>query len=235
MRVRHGFVGRSMPTSLALKISLFVMVIATAVAIATGSFAVRETSVEGRRALLREGRELAERIAQSNRYAIFTGDRAALRPALEALRANPQAAYARIRDAAGETLVSEVFREGLSIPPATLDESVRAGAVRVTELADRSGRVRYLDTLLPIRSVSDSGQGDLLANLAPGSQVPRVVGYLQLGLSADRSHGQARALMRSLLLFGVGLAAAACAATYFLSGWLSPYEMQLPGQGHRRA
>jgi HAMP domain-containing protein len=93
--------------------------------------------------------------------------------------------------------------------------------VRVSELADRQGRVRYLDTLLPIRSVSEKGRAELLSTLASGSQVPRVVGYLQLGLSADRSQAQAPTLVRSLLLFGGVLAAAACAVTYFLAGWLT--------------
>ncbi len=221
MRVRPRYVGQSMRISLSLKFGLVAVAVMAAAVIAMGGFAVRETSVEGRRTLLREGRELAERIAQRNLYAIYTGDRAALRPALEALRANPQAAYVRIRDAGGATLVAEVFREGLAIPRAPIDESVRAGAVRVSELTDQHGRVRYLDTLLPIRSVSESGQEEILSKLPPGSRVPRVVGYLQLGLSAERAQVQAQAMLRSVAVFGGGFALASCAAIFFVAGRLT--------------
>jgi signal transduction histidine kinase/DNA-binding response OmpR family regulator len=126
-------------------------------------------------------------------------------------------AYARILRTDGSTLAGEVMLKGLSPPAPPARERLRAGKGQLTELTDPRNGARYVDLLVPVRSVSVRGGSDLLTGLDPGTQLPRVVGFVQLGLSTQRIQEQVGAFRHSVLALGGLLALAVWGAGTWVS------------------
>ncbi len=192
-----------MQASLSAKMSLVIGVLTGLSTIAMGGFLVHEMARDKERALTQSGVELARTIAEAGRQAAYTGNREQARILLAAVAANPDVAYARILGADGTTLASDVMRKGLVPPPPPSQKLIRSGTTaRRTELTDPRDGARYVDLLVPIPSVTRHGGGELLAELRPGSQLPRVVGFVQLGLARQRVEEQVAALWQSAAAFG---------------------------------
>ena len=202
---------------LGTKFNLVCGLLITITAIAMGGFSVRQASVESQRALVQRGGEITEMVAHHSRHPIFTERREELREILAGLRAHPEVAYARIISAEGTTLASKIFRQELRVPEFAMGERIRAGAIHTTEFTDPSSGVRYVDILTPVEAVSKTGSRRLLAELQPGSQLPRVVGYLQLGLGNERASDQLAAFVSSTIAFGGVLGLAACVVSLLIS------------------
>jgi signal transduction histidine kinase/CheY-like chemotaxis protein len=209
----RGLIRASLGTKFNLVVSLMIAI----TTIAMGGFLVRQASIADHRALARGGHEIAEMVAHQSRYPIYTERREELREILAGLRAHPDVAYARIISAKGATLASKVFRQDLPVPESAIDERIRAGATHDSEFTDPSSGVRYLDILMPVESVSETGGRRLLAELPPGSQLPRVVGYLQLGIGDERARGELTGFSYSTIAFGSALALLASAAGFLIS------------------
>jgi len=173
-----------MHLSLASKINL---VIGALTALTTGVLGVLLFDVVSdvkQAALLQRGTEIAEIIGDSSRHAAYTGNREQARDALAGIAARPNVAYARILAADGTTLAARVLQKGMALPqpyaPAKLRE--RKPHVHVMEFSGPDSDAHYLDLLVPILSDTPLGRASLLAQLPPGSQLPRVLGFVQLGL-----------------------------------------------------
>ena len=203
--------------SLGAKFDLVVGLMIAITTIAMGAFFLRQASDADHRSLKREGREIGAMVAHQSRYPIYTESREELREILAGLSAHPDVAYARIISAKGATLASKVFRQELAVPKIAMDDRIRAGAIQYSEFANPSSGVRYLDILIPVESVSETGGRRLLEELPPGSQLPRVVGYLQLGLGDERARNALAAFSYSTVAFGSVLALLASAAGFLVS------------------
>jgi signal transduction histidine kinase/CheY-like chemotaxis protein/HPt (histidine-containing phosphotransfer) domain-containing protein len=175
-----------MRISLAAKFHLVVVALVAIAAIGIGALVVRQASIEGHEALAQQGRELAEWVARSSRRAVLMESADELRPLLEGLSANPDVAYVRLMGADGVELTRAVLREGLPVPDPMRDERARSGATRIRRIEARPGHGRHLDIVAPVQSVPDGAGSDLFRELPPGSHLPRVIGYLQLGLRDER-------------------------------------------------
>jgi signal transduction histidine kinase/DNA-binding response OmpR family regulator len=195
--------------SLAAKFNLVFIALFAANSLAIGGFVSQALFDADRDAAIRFGRVHAEAIARRVEDAIHRGDDAALEAILGRLRDVPDAAYVEILDARGEVLASEHFRRGFDVPPFRPDARARSGAPRLTELTDSSDGGIVSDLLLPLAS-----SAELLARLEPGAQVPRVIGYLRLGLDDHWAQERTRefavtasGLAALLALAGVALTA----------------------------
>jgi signal transduction histidine kinase/CheY-like chemotaxis protein len=195
-------------TSLAAKHSLVIGALVTITTIAMGVFVVREASRSKHRALLRHGVEFAAIVGDRSREPIYAGDREQLQSSLAGLAAAPVVAYARILGAEGEILASRVMREGIVLPKPNRPDPRAAAGPRYAGFRDRERGVRYLDVLVPVRAVTRRGDGDLIERLSPGTQLPQVLGFVQIGLGTQRLDEEIAALERAAMVFGGLLAAA---------------------------
>jgi two-component system sensor histidine kinase/response regulator len=190
----------AMHISLSAKINLVIGVLTAIATMAMGVVLVYETSSDKNRALAQAGAELAGIIAESGRGSIYAGDRDAARNLLRGLAVHPDVAYARILDADGASLAGESMRKGLSLPRAPAQEKLPSASTRYTELTHPQDGARYIDLLVPVRSVSNRGGANPIPGLSPGSQIPRVVGFIEIGLSTQRVQGEIAAYWRSVAL-----------------------------------
>jgi two-component system sensor histidine kinase/response regulator len=206
-----------MKTSLAAKFNVVAGVLTAVTAIGMGGVLVHQVSVDKRRGLVQSGAEIANMIGETGRDAIYAGSREEAERLLTGLGVTPDVVYARILRADGSTLAGEVMRKGLVLPAPPGRERIAARKRRLTELTDPRDGTRYLDLLVPIRSVPARGGSKLLTQLDPGAQLPRVIGFVQLGLSTQRIQEQLGAFWRSVLTFGFLLAVAVWAAGTWIS------------------
>jgi signal transduction histidine kinase/DNA-binding response OmpR family regulator len=205
----------------ALKFNLWVISLVVLTAAATTGFLVRDTFVTEQEELLAHGREVAELLTRNGLRAIHTGDRARLRPILDGLSAHPEVVYARILNADGVQLAGRMLREGFPPPELALAERGAAGHRSVARLVDASGAEPYVDLLVPVRSVGDRGAAELLRSLPPGTELPQVLGYVQLGLSERALRTDLELLARKGAVFAALLVAGATLLTLFVTDRLT--------------
>ncbi len=191
-----------MQLSLSSKFNLVIGILTALTTTAIGGLLVYETSQDKNRSLVQRGAELGEMLAESGRRAIYSGDRDAARQLLLGLAAHPDVAYARVLGADGISLADRTLRKGLTLPPPPARERLPSEGARYTELTNPRDGARYVDLLVPVRSVSSRGGASLISEMNAGSQLPRVVGFVQLGLSKQRVQAEIGSYWRSVTLFG---------------------------------
>ena len=198
-----------MRISLAFKFDvLAVTLIATAV-IGVGTLLLRESATTHDQDLVARGQEIAAALAERSRTAIHTNDRDAIDAMLADLESFSELAYVRVLDDQASVLASRVRDDGRPLPEPSLVDQVRAGAAHISWHQDEEGE-RCLDLLVPVAAVSTGGRSALLADLEDGARLPRIVGYLQLGLDDARIRSHLDSLLGSTVLFGVLVSAFVC-------------------------
>ncbi len=191
-----------MQVSLSGKFNLVTGVLTAFTTVAMGGLLIYEASDEKNRALVRRGVEVAEMIAESGRRAVYSGDGEAAHDLLVGLAAHPDVAYARILAADGTALAGQTLRKDLALPPLPAKRRLRPDGAHYTELTNPRDGARYVDLLVPVRSVSSRGGTNLISELSPGSKLPRVVGFVELGLARQRVQAELAAYSRSVTLLG---------------------------------
>ena len=178
-------------------------------------------ALEERGDLVRRGRDLAEMFALTRQRAIYEGRADELARAAEALVAHPDVLYARVLDADGRPLASRTRVEGFQIPEPVRDEASNTGATRAVERSAPGGDGAYVDLLVPAPSLAERGSDELLRTLPPGTTLPRVVGYVQVGLSVDPARARFVRFLEVTLLPLLLLVAAACGGVLLVSAHLT--------------
>ncbi len=199
--------------SISVKFTLAVLCTVLTISVATTAVVAWQIDATEREALLTQGTELAAMVAQRARYGIFTENRDELQRSLEGIAANPDISYIRILDPQGAPLAGQILYDGAVIPEVAGDEALRSGTARSARYADPSGGAPQLDLLVPVESLTQGGSAKLLRELPAGAQLPRVIGYVQLGLSEARLRARVRDL---LLLTAVFSALATIVGTFVL-------------------
>jgi len=208
---------RAIRFSLAAKFNLiFISLLAVTVLGVGGLLAWRGFSAD-REALAREGFDLASMFAWNSQYAIFSRDVDELQRIVDRLGSNPDVDYARILDAHGVALAQAIRRPGVAVPVVPSGETVRSGAVSISEIGDSPGAERVIDVQLPVRSAPEGEAGSLLGVLEPGAHVPRVIGYLQLGISDRRMRARLGDFFVTTAFITLALALAGSIATLVAS------------------
>jgi signal transduction histidine kinase/CheY-like chemotaxis protein/HPt (histidine-containing phosphotransfer) domain-containing protein len=169
-----------MQLGLAAKFNLLFVSLIVTTTVGICSFTLLRSLQAERQSFVERSLDLARGIAESSQHSIYRKDSKELHRTLDLLGTARGAAYVRVLDAQGAILGSRKRRGSeLAIPPARLDEPLRAGTPRVRELGDDS---RYVDLVVPVPSLPAPTGGNLLPQLRSGARVPRMIGYLQLGL-----------------------------------------------------
>jgi signal transduction histidine kinase/DNA-binding response OmpR family regulator len=209
----------SIQIGLVAKLNAVTIVLVACAATGVGAFALRQAAQAERHALVREGRELGDVVAQSLRRGIYTGDSGELQPILRTLVTHPGLVYARVLDPGNRALATRVVTSG-PVPQAPPQRVLSGRLTReIIELQLESG-VSVLDLLVPVRSLPESG-GDLLLEAPAGARIPRTLGYLQLGLSTGSTRARLDRLFESTMLVALGIVLAAAGLSYLTSRWLA--------------
>jgi signal transduction histidine kinase/CheY-like chemotaxis protein/HPt (histidine-containing phosphotransfer) domain-containing protein len=208
---------RAIRFSLAAKFNLIFISLLAVTVLAVGGLLAWRGFTADRQALARQGFELASMFAWNSQYAIFSRDVDELQRIVDRLGSNPDVDYARILDARGNALAQAIRRPGVRVPVVPAGQTVRSGAVSISEVPDSGDGGRRVDVQLPVRSAPEGGAGSLLGLLEPGAQVPRVVGYLQLGVSDRRMRARLGDFFATTAVITLALALAGSVATLLLS------------------
>ena len=194
--------GRSMQLSLSSKISLTIGALTAITVAALGILLFDFVRDDKERAFVQRSAEIAETIADSAARAAYTGNREEALAVLASRRDRTDIAYARILAADGTTLAARIVHEEMSLPPSYSEETIRRGTTHFSEYSDLTANTRYLDVLVPIRSDVSHGRADLMAELQPGTQLPRIIGFVQLGIGKYRIEQELNALLQSIATIG---------------------------------
>lgn len=169
---------------------------------------------------VQRGLELATMFASGSARAIYETDDAALDGIVARLARHPDVRYARILGADGR-VIAEHAVPGATPPTAPRDASVAGGtpsAVRLpsgNEAAGTPAGTRVVDVQVPVAAFEPRGTpGELATAVAPGTSLPRIVGFVQVGLDDGRSAALLSSIVRRgvLVSLGVGLGGTLLAA-----------------------
>jgi signal transduction histidine kinase/CheY-like chemotaxis protein/HPt (histidine-containing phosphotransfer) domain-containing protein len=199
---------RRMNSSLSTKINIVIGALTALTAAAVGIVLFNLVRQDLSSQLTLRGAEIAEIIGDSVARAAYTENPDEARAALASLSALPDVAYARILGANGTTLAARIVRKDMTLPARYPAGELADGVLRVTEFSDPENDARYVDLLVPIRSDTPRGQASLMAELGPGTQLPRIVGFVQLGIAKDRLERDLTTLWHTIAVVSclVGLA-----------------------------
>jgi signal transduction histidine kinase/CheY-like chemotaxis protein len=191
-----------------LQFGLVAIALVGATAVGVAGFVALQRVEDDRAALLRQAGELAQLVAQSSPYAVYTENAADLEPILSALEANPAFAYVGIRLADGRLLTS---RGALPAP---------AAEARRPAHHTHRGEVHVRVPIL-------ASGGDAL--LLEGSGAPSAIGSVQLGLSELPSRMLLLASLGRVALVSALLAAAGIALALFAASRITGPLRRLAG------
>ncbi|MBW2496449.1 MAG: HAMP domain-containing protein, partial [Deltaproteobacteria bacterium] len=184
--------------SLAAKFNIYFVSLLCVTVVGVGGWLSWQVEIWEREALARRGFELVEMFARGMPVALYDRDGETLDAIVARLAHHPDVVYARVLDADGE-LVSERLLPGSMPPVVPRDAQVAAGAATSVRLPGHEGeeaRVGVVDFQLPIRALARGDAAALAARLEPGAQLPRVLGFLQVGMSESRQNEMLYAKIR---------------------------------------
>ena len=181
-------------SSLAAKFNLVFVTLLIVNVVGVGGWLTSRIAAGEREALRQRGFELVEMFEPGTPLALYEQDRTALDAAVDRLSQHPDVAYARVLNAHGQLLAERVRVSGIRPPPAELHATFDENAASATSRLDDAGNPLSLDIVLPITALDENGDlGELAAVVPAGSELPRVLGYLQAGLNSQRQLATLRA------------------------------------------
>jgi signal transduction histidine kinase len=203
------------PAGLSARLNLLSigLVLLTAVAI-TGYFVVSERLESGRR-LVGQGETVAQALAQTGEFGIYTEDDASLANVLHGIDVMPSVTYAAFRGRDGRLLMAYGKDPRLAIPGWTVpaDFPTPGRVLHRDHLDPATGR-RHVDLLAPV--VSPEG-GELSGVYLSGSKAQRVMGYVQVGIDREPSAARLRRFVLSAVAFTALLVLAGVGATFAMT------------------
>jgi diguanylate cyclase (GGDEF)-like protein len=176
---------------------------------------VRQQFIDEQTRLRTQGMTIVSMLVELTDTAVATADAGALREILDSLDADRDIAYVVVLDAGRKPLASRIFSVDVPtpIPPGGPTETKTDTAVRTVD-----GR-RYLDLVAPI--VTTNATLPAASPSSPrnpaGATGAAPIGYLQLGMSFDRSQAEMRSSLLGALKVVAGLLFAAILITVFLT------------------
>jgi diguanylate cyclase (GGDEF)-like protein/PAS domain S-box-containing protein len=167
------------------------LIILTSIVIA--SFLMIIETGNSRRDLLNHGRSVAALVAESSEHGIHREDCNILARLVESLEIYPDVVYVNILGKEGRPLAGSL-KDPLLHTPAVPAESLPGdpGRIRHREFFDERVGGRYLDLLKPV--VKGAGSGET-------GDEPRVIGYVQLGMTQERIHQRRAQVLYPTVVF----------------------------------
>ncbi|MDQ6924487.1 MAG: EAL domain-containing protein, partial [Pseudomonadota bacterium] len=201
------------PVRLGLQTKLNLLAIGLIVATAVGisAFLFRQQVQDEQTRLQTQGMTIVSMLAELTEPAVIAADKRALRQILDTLDADRDIAYVVVLDAQHKLIASRVF--GNRVPtPIPLGGAKETKIERAVHTVD--GR-RYLDLVAPILATKPGAQSSLRNPLVATAEPP--VGYLQLGMSFERSQNELRSNLIGALSVVAALVLVAIVITLLLT------------------
>ena len=185
------------------------LIVATAVGIST--FLIGQQFQEEQARLRTQGMTIVSMLTELMEPAVNTADTIALRQILDTVDADRDIAYVVVLDAQRKLLVSRVFgsRVPTPVPP------VHPMTAKVESAVHDVGGHRYLDLLAPVFATRGADQS--LVTKTGGMTAATPIGYLQLGMSFERSQNELRSNLIGALSVVAALMLAAIVITLLLT------------------
>jgi signal transduction histidine kinase/CheY-like chemotaxis protein/HPt (histidine-containing phosphotransfer) domain-containing protein len=172
--------------SLDAKLGLLILVLVAVVAASVITLAARQRQLEASAELRQMAGELARAVSEQSYAPVLRNDADGLRRIGDALALRPEVAYVQVLGRRGNVLSLRRFDPDVAIAKAPGDPATLAGAVRVRTVVRADGR-EHVDVFHPLQSVRGADGEGALADFEPGVSVPRVLGYVQLGVKGRRT------------------------------------------------
>ncbi|NDY41839.1 response regulator [Dissulfurirhabdus thermomarina] len=182
------------------------------------SFLIRQEAARSYEELMNHGRIIAQRVAETSEYALYSANHDALLNIADSLTADPSVAYVALINDRHEILISRSKRPGIRFPSSRRYEAKpgRKGLL-VTNYVSQADGSRYLDILAPVIDDPANNPLQLFIDLGDELGPPKTVGYLQIGLSLDRVTEKIRSFLVSALWVTVPLVLLAVALTVIMT------------------
>jgi len=172
------------------KFNLLAIGLIVITALLISGFLVRQQLLDEQTRLKTQGMTIVSMLVELTDSAVATADTAALREILDSLDADRDIAYVVVLDAQRKPLASRVFSVDVPVPmsPGSPTETKTETAVRTVD--DR----RYLDLVAPIVALNATlpAASPSSPRNPPGAAGRVPIGYLQLGMSFERSEAEMR-------------------------------------------
>jgi signal transduction histidine kinase/CheY-like chemotaxis protein/HPt (histidine-containing phosphotransfer) domain-containing protein len=144
---------------------------------------------------------LAQGVASMGHRAVLEGSVARLQRLAEAALEESGVRYARILDRNGSPLALAGERES-GVPAVEIDEGLQAGSPRASAVPGAD----VVDLVLPIDGIPPSSNEGAALSLEPGAQLPRVIGYVQLGVALGGAKAETDSLLSNAVVAGAAIA-----------------------------
>jgi len=184
------------------------LIVVTAFLIST--FLIRQQVLEEQARLRTQGMTIVAMLTELTESAVSTADKPALHQILESLDADRDIAYVVVLDAQRKQLASRIFGSDAPTPIPPGSQSDR----KIDSAVHKIDGHRYLDLLAPIVKTRTAAQP---AVSAPAAAAGSLIGYLQLGMSFERSENELRGNLIGAVSVVVALVLVAIVITLLLT------------------
>jgi diguanylate cyclase (GGDEF)-like protein len=197
------------------KLNLLAIGLIAATAVLISAFLVQQQVHDEQTRLGTQGMTIVSMLVELTESSVTTANKGALRQILDSLDADRDIAYVVVFDAKRKLLASRVFSDDIptAMPPGNLTQTRTETAVHSVD-----GR-RYLDLVAPIAAAKTGLPSGLPSSLRnpPAATGEPPVGYLQLGMSFERSQAEMRSSLIGAISVVAGLVLVAIVITVLLT------------------
>lgn len=197
--VEHKSTGRRI--NLATKFIFLTSVLIVGTSFTIAFFVIRNEIQRTYQDLLNHGRSLSIMIAHNSEYGIYTEDKRSLQQMVEGVEKDPEVAYLFILNDKRQPLVYKTSHASLLKVPVTLTyrDSEAKDGIFSREFAHKENGQEYIDLLTPVVSETKEDPFELFFNQSRGT--PRVIGYVQLGLSKQGLRKRINHFLSTIVFF----------------------------------
>jgi signal transduction histidine kinase/ActR/RegA family two-component response regulator len=203
------------PPSLIYKFITMTVMSVVVTAIFIGLFAIREAWLKGHDELVRTGESVADFIASSSEYGIYTRDQKTLNDIIDGLAVNEDIVFISIMDSDGQAIVNRRLTEinTLHLPPTPSADKV-IGVMR--EVNNHGHDYEFMEFTSQVYSATTHDDGLLgdSTGLAPDSGP---LGFVQIVVSEERLQQDTRRLLYVMSIVAIMLIFVGAVLTIFLA------------------
>ena len=213
--VEHKSTGRRI--NLATKFIFLTSALIVGTSFIIAFFVIRNEIRRTYQDLLNHGRSLAIMIARNSEYGIYAEDKHSLQQMVESIEKDPEIAYLFILNDKRQPLVYKTSHASLLKVPVTLTyrDSEANDRIFSREFVNKEDGQEYIDLLTPVLSETKKDPFEFFFNQSMDS--PRVIGYIQLGLSKQGLRKRINHFLFTIVLFTLFLVVSGILMTVFMA------------------
>lgn len=187
--------------SLLTKFNLLTISLIVLTAVGITVYVVRTETADNYRELINHGRSVASMLVQNSEYGIYTEDGKSLQQIVKSIEADPNIAYINIFNREKYCLVQKKNDTNVNVPLILRNRDLApANGIIIKEFTEEQSGNSYIDILAPVITVSAADPVEMLEMGNKVSQ-PKVIGYIQLGLTQEKTKNHLRKFLLSTVIF----------------------------------